>query len=86
MRDLIVVGNCTDLCVYNLTMHLRLRANAYSLKKQRVIVPANAVDTFDMSVDVARNVGGMAHPGNFFHYLFLYHMVINGVQVVKEIT
>ena len=45
LRDLIVVGNCTDLCVYNLAMHLRLRANAYDLKHQRIILPANCVDT-----------------------------------------
>jgi len=86
LRDLIVVGDCTDLCTYSLAMHLRLRANAYGLKEQRVIVPADAVDTYDMPFDTARQVGAMAHPGDFFHLLFLYHMALNGVQVVRTIT
>ncbi|MFC1935603.1 isochorismatase family protein [Chloroflexota bacterium] len=84
--DLMVVGDCTDLCTYSLAMHLRLRANAYGLKEQRVVVPANAVDTYDMPIDTAREVGAMAHPGDLFHRLFLYHMALNGVQVVRAIT
>lgn len=86
LRDLIVIGDCTDLCTYSLAMHLRLRANAYGLKEQRVVVPANAVDTYDMPIDTAREVGALAHPGDLFHHLFLYHMALNGVQVVRAIT
>ena len=84
LRDLIVVGDCTDLCAYSLAMHLRLRANAFDLGDQRVILPANAVDTFDMPIAQAREVGVLAHPGDFFHLVFLYHMALNGVQVVRE--
>ena len=86
LRDLIVVGDCTDLCTYALAMHLRLRANAYGLKDQRVIVPANAVDTYDMSIEAAAEIGVMPHPANLFHSLFLYHMGLNGVQVVSRIS
>jgi len=84
-RDLttaIVVGDCTDLCVYQLAMHLRLRANALNLAHFDVVVPANAVDTFDIPGDAA----GSAHPGDFFHDVFLYHMAQNGVRIVREIT
>ena len=86
LRDLIVVGNCTDLCTYSLAMHLRLRANAYGLAEQRVVLPANAVATFDLSIEAAEEVGALAHPGDLFHQLFLYHMALNGIQVVREIT
>ena len=86
LRDLIVVGDCTDLCTYALAMHLRLRANAYGLKDQRVIVPANAVDTYDMSIEAAAEIGAMPHPADLFHSLFLYHMGLNGVQVVSRIS
>jgi nicotinamidase-related amidase len=73
-QDLIVVGNCTDLCVYSLAMHLRLRANAYNLKPQRVILPANCVDTYDTPVKQAKDLGILPHPGDFIHLFFLYHM------------
>ena len=70
----IVVGNCTDLCVYQLAMYLRIRANALNIPKYRVVVPENAVQTYDSP----------EHPGDFFHQVFLYHMAVNGIEVVRE--
>lgn len=81
----IIIGDCTDLCVYQLSMHLRLRANALGLDDFEVIVPANVVDTFDIPVGPA-NAPGAAHPGDFFHEVFLYHMASNGIRVVRTIT
>ena len=86
LRTAIVVGDCTDLCVYNLAMHLRLRHNARNVAGVTVIVPANAVDTYDLSPEAAAAVGAMAHPGDFLHQVFLYHMALNGIQVVRELT
>jgi nicotinamidase-related amidase len=79
-REMIVVGDCTDLCTYQLAMHLRMRANAYNIKNARVIVPANGVQTYDLQAGE-----GMPHPGDFLHLLFLYHMALNGCMVVSEI-
>jgi len=59
------MGNCTDLCVYNLAMHLRLRANAYNLRHQRVILPANCVNTYDLSVKQAEDLDILLHWGRF---------------------
>jgi nicotinamidase-related amidase len=81
----IIVGDCSDLCVYSAAMHLRLEANALNLKR-RVIVPAHAVDTFDTPVSVARELGIYAHDGDLHHVLFLHHMASNGVEVVGNIT
>lgn len=81
----IVTGNCTDLCVYQLAMHLRTRANALSLQEFQVIVPANTVDTFDIP-QLEGEPEGTAHPGDFFHDVFLYHMASNNIRVVKSIT
>lgn len=81
----IVVGDCTDLCTYSLAMHLRLRANARNLSGFEVIVPANAVDTYDLAADRAPE-GVFAHPGDFFHQVFLYHMALNGIRVVAALT
>ena len=86
LRTAIVVGNCTDLCVYQLAMHLRLRHNARNIDDVRVIVPANAVQTYDLSPAVAAEIGAMAHPGDFFHQVFLYHLALNGIEVVRDLT
>ncbi len=86
LRTAIVVGNCTDLCVYSLAMHLRLRHNARNVPDVSVIVPANAVQTYDLPVETAAGIGAMAHPGDFFHEVFLYHMALNGIHVVRELS
>ncbi len=86
-RDLsvaVVVGNCTDLCVHQMAMHLKLNANAHN-QKMRVIVPANAVQTFDTPIETAKRLGILPHSGDVLHLLFLYHMRLNGVEVVREI-
>jgi nicotinamidase-related amidase len=76
----VVVGNCTDLCVYSAAMHLRLEANALNLQR-RVIVPAAASNTFDTPVSVARELGIKAHDGDLLH-----HMASNGVEIVGELV
>ncbi|GER86973.1 nicotinamidase [Dictyobacter vulcani] len=80
----IVVGDCTDLCVYQTAMHLRLHANAHNLPL-RVIVPANAVHTYDTPVATAAELGIHAHDSEVLHLLFLHHMSLNGIEVVRAI-
>ena len=82
--NFIVVGDCTDLCTYQLAMHLRLDANERQLSR-RVLVPANCVQTYDRPVEVALEQGGLPHPGDLMHAIFLYHMQLNGVEVFAEI-
>ncbi|MFQ6131295.1 MAG: cysteine hydrolase family protein [Armatimonadota bacterium] len=81
----ICVGDCTDLCLYQLVMHLKLRSNADDLG-MRVLVPANCVDTYDLSVEQAQAIGATPHDAELLHRLFLYHMALNGVDVVREIA
>jgi nicotinamidase-related amidase len=80
----IVVGDCTDLCTHQLAMYLRLRANAAQLK-QRIVVPAEAVDTYDLPVETAQAIGAVPHPGDLLHLIFLYSLMLNGVEVVRAI-
>lgn len=82
----IVVGDCTDLCTYQLAMHLRLRANARQLGGVRVIVPVNCVNTYDLPVSAAAQSDAVPHDGNLLHLIFLYSMMLNGVSVVERIT
>lgn len=85
LNTVIAVGDVTDLCLYHLATYLRFRANAYH-QKMRVIVPENCTQTWDLSVEDAENLPAMPHHGDLLHATFLYHMALNGVEVVKEIS
>lgn len=85
VTTLIAVGDCTDLCTYQLAMHLRLRANAHQLR-QRVILPVDCVDTYDLPVEAAKQIGAVPHDGDLLHLIFLYSMMLNGVEVVRSLT
>lgn len=80
--NFIVTGDCTDLCVYQLAMRLRTKADARNLIR-RVIVPADQVQTYDLSVTAAQEAGILPHPGDLLHAFFLYHMALNGVEIVR---
>jgi nicotinamidase-related amidase len=80
----IVVGDCTDLCTYQLAMHLRLDANTRQLQR-RVVVPMDCVDTYDRTIAIAQQQGGFAHHAELLHAVFLYSMALNGIEVLKSI-
>jgi nicotinamidase-related amidase len=81
----IITGDCTDLCTYQLAMHLRLDANERQLNR-RVIVPSDCVQTYDRPVEAAREQGGLPHSAALMHAVFLYHMQLNGIEVVSTIA
>lgn len=80
----IVVGDCTDICVYQLAMHLLTWANARDLEC-RVIVPEDCVQTYDLPLETANQVGAKPHPGDLMHQVFLYHMALNGIEIVRSV-
>ncbi|MBK9122316.1 MAG: cysteine hydrolase [Chloroflexi bacterium] len=86
VKTWIAVGDCTDLCTYQLAMHLRLSANQHQRAGVRVIVPVNAVDTYNLPVDTAQQIGAVPHDGDLLHIVFLYSMMLNGVEVVSEVV
>jgi nicotinamidase-related amidase len=81
----LICGDCTDLCVYQLAMHLKLRANARN-QALRVIIPADCVQTYDLPVATARQIGALPHDGDLLHLVFLYHLRLNGAEVVRKIA
>lgn len=82
----IVVGDCTDICVYHGATYLRVRANILGKENARVIVPANCVQTYDLPVDAAVDVGAMPHDGDLLQRIFLYQMALNGIEIVSSLT
>jgi hypothetical protein len=85
LNTFVTVGDCTDLCLYQLALHLKLSANARD-RHVSVIVPADCVDTFDTSIETAGKIGALPHDANLLHPLFLYHMALNGASVVRSIA
>ena len=81
----LLAGDCTDLCIYQLAMHLRLEANARQLQR-RVILPADCCQTYDLPVAIAAQIGALPHDGELLHALFLYHMALNGVEVCSTLA
>lgn len=86
VNTFIVVGVCTDICVYQAAMHLRVRANVLDQRGARVIVPADCVETFDTPVELALEFGAMPHDGDLLHRIFLYHMALNGIEIVQKVV
>ena len=84
VRCFLVIGDCTDLCVYQTAMYLRLSANAVQRDCQ-VVVPENCVQTYDLPVEIAQEIGAMPHDGDLLHLVFLFHMALNGVHIVKAV-
>jgi nicotinamidase-related amidase len=84
LEAIVAVGDVTDLCLYQLAMYLKLRANAYR-KNWRVIVPENCTQTWHLSVEDAQNLPAKPHHGDLLHATFLNHMALNGIEVVKGI-
>jgi nicotinamidase-related amidase len=85
IRTWIVIGDCTDLCVYHAAMHLRLRANTLG-QELTVCLPADLVATYHLPVEAARNLGALPHDGDLLHQLFLYHLALNGVRVAGSVS
>lgn len=81
----VVVGDCTDLCTYQMAMYLRTDANERQLAR-RVIVPVDCVETYDRALEAAQTQGGFAHPADLLHATFLYHMALNGIEVVQKVV
>ncbi|QKG28910.1 cysteine hydrolase family protein [Campylobacter sp. RM16187] len=71
----VIFGDCTDLCVYNLALHIKLSANEKNIKRE-VIVVSDLVQTYDAPW----------HNGDFYHLVFLRHMQIAAnIKVVKSL-
>jgi len=80
----IVVGDCTDICVYLTCMYLKTSANAAD-QARRVVVPVNCVDTYDLTVEAAQSSGLEPHPAEILHPLFLHHLKLHAMELYSGI-
>jgi nicotinamidase-related amidase len=69
-----ITGDCTDICIRQFATTLKAWFNMRD-KKARIIVPVNAVETYDLG----------PHNGDLMNVTALYDMMINGIEVVKGV-
>lgn len=70
----IVAGDCTDICIFQFTTSLKAYFNMED-RHSRVIVPVNAVETYDLGL----------HDRDLLHVAALYMMEGNGVELAGKI-
>ncbi len=74
IKNFIVTGDCTDICIQQFAVTLKTWFNRRD-ETSRVIVPINAVDTFDLGL----------HDGDLLNAVTLFSMEGNGVELVSGI-
>lgn len=75
IKNFIVAGGCTDICVLQFALALKAWFNMRN-EQSRVIVPVDAVDTYDYGT----------HDGDLLHVVSLYIMSGSGIEPVKSVT
>ena len=85
VRTIVCIGDCTDLCLYHLAVGLRFWANAHGVS-WRILVPQDLVATYDLPTRAALELGILPHPAGFLSDVFLYHLELNGVEVLSSIA
>lgn len=70
----IIVGDCTDICVKQFALTMKADFNRMN-KDLKIIIPMNLVETYDND----------SHNANLLNIISLYDMMINGIDICKEI-
>ncbi len=74
VRNFILVGDCTDICIEQFAVSLKAYFNIRDIKS-RIIVPVNAVDTYDTGL----------HNAELMNIMALFTMMGNGVELAAAI-
>jgi len=81
IMNIYITGNCTDLCVYQTAMGVKLwLSEEKTVTSVKVIT--NMVDTYDLPAERAPE-GVLPHPRDLFNRVFLHHLALNGVELVN---
>lgn len=74
IRTFLIVGDCTDICIQQFAVTLKTWFNRRN-ESSRIIVPVNAVDTYDLGM----------HDADLLNVVTLFSMTGNGVELVSSI-
>ncbi len=74
INTFVITGDCTDICIQQFAIALKTWFNMNNVNG-RVIVPVNAVETYDFGL----------HNGDMMNVMALYSMILNGIEVVQEV-
>jgi nicotinamidase-related amidase len=70
----IITGDCTDICVQQFAITLKTWFNMKN-KSSRIIVPINAVDTYDLGL----------HNAELMNVMALFNLMRNGIEIVSAV-
>ncbi|MCT4596110.1 MAG: cysteine hydrolase [Anaeromicrobium sp.] len=76
VKNYMIVGDCTDICVMQLALTLKAYHNEKNIKN-RIIVPRNCVETYNLDVTY--------HDGELLNIMSFYMMDLNGIEIVEKI-
>ncbi len=75
VENIIIIGDCTDICIYQFAITLKTFFNENNINKN-IVVPMDLVDTYHIP-----NI----HHAELLNTVFLNSMIQNGINVVREI-
>ncbi|KAF9608648.1 hypothetical protein IFM89_010432 [Coptis chinensis] len=88
IKVILVVGICTDICVFDFVAStLSVKNRGFLPPLEDVVVYSRGCATFDFPADVARNIkGALAHPQELMHHVGLYMAKGRGAKVVNGVS
>lgn len=76
IENVIIVGDCTDICIYQFAVTLKSYFNQKNIYKN-IIVPIDLVDTYNIP---------KIHNAEIMNIVFLNSLIQNGIEVVKTLN
>ncbi|KAI9111840.1 hypothetical protein K1719_017530 [Acacia pycnantha] len=88
IKQILVVGICTDICVLDFVCSALAARNRRLLPPlEHVIVYSHACATYDIPVHIARdNKDVISHPQELMHHIGLYIARGRGAKIVSEVS
>ena len=88
VKNVLVVGICTDICVMDFVLTMLSARNHGMLQGlNEVVVYDKGCSTYDLPRDVVKEIGlppSSSHPQDLTHYMGLYFMASRGAQLVNS--